>query len=217
MPEEGRRHSRRQTVSENAKRLTELVQRVLDGEWNAFGGEMYQVLYALALPTVRVIVLRNSEWDDCIQDAIRKLWQAIRGGDFKGPASAARSFFYTRVYWTAIDYWRKEQRRPEVLLPRDEVERWIPWRPDTGASYKELRPYARLRDCLDKLPLHLRMVVALRYFAQQNDGPRPLRDVADDLGVAHTTVERRERKALRLLRRCLGDGPDAATLPVAMC
>ena len=183
-----------------------VVERVRDGEQQAFAGDMYQLLSELALPIVRP-QLPRSEWNDCVQDAIRKMYVALRDDAFVGCGERVVPFFRRIVQNEVINLIRRRRRDREVLSAV--VDRKPCADPAAESEGGEVRE--RLRACLLRLAEKARLVILFRYLSGREYG---FRDIEEELGIPHTTVFRLEQKALDTLRRCLKDS-EGAVLPQA--
>ena len=118
---------------------------------------------------------------DVVQDSIQKGWLAL---DKLTKHEQMKSWFYTILVRTAIDFLRKHKR---VELIGD----------DALLQFSEQDTYSNLdlQQALHHLPLQLREVVVLRYFEDLK-----IEDVAQILTIPPSTAKSRLYKALKLLK-----------------
>lgn len=118
---------------------------------------------------------------DIVQDSIQKGWLAL---ERLTKQEQMKSWFYTILVRTAIDFLRKQKR---VELIGDEALQQLP----EQDTYDNLD----LQQALYHLPVQLREVVILRYFEDLK-----LEDVAHILAIPLSTAKSRLYKALKLLK-----------------
>ena len=118
---------------------------------------------------------------DIVQDSIQKGWLAL---EKLTKREQMKSWFYTILVRTAIDFLRKHKRidliGDDALLQLSEQD-----------TYRNLD----LQQALLHLPLQLREVVVLRYFEDLK-----IEDVAQILTIPQSTAKSRLYKALKLLK-----------------
>ena len=118
---------------------------------------------------------------DIVQDSIQKGWLAL---EKLTKREQMKSWFYTILVRTAIDFLRKHKRidliGDDALLQLSEQD-----------TYRNLD----LQQALLHLPLQLREVVVLRYFEDLK-----IEDVAQILTIPLSTAKSRLYKALKLLK-----------------
>lgn len=118
---------------------------------------------------------------DIVQDSIQKGWLAL---ERLTKREQMKSWFYTILVRTAIDFLRKHKRidliGDDALLQLSEQD-----------TYRNLD----LQQALLHLPLQLREVVVLRYFEDLK-----IEDVAQILTIPQSTAKSRLYKALKLLK-----------------
>ncbi|MEK4385809.1 sigma-70 family RNA polymerase sigma factor [Solibacillus sp. FSL W7-1464] len=118
---------------------------------------------------------------DIVQDSIQKGWLAL---EKLTNTEQMKSWFYTILVRTAIDFLRKHNR---VLLIGDEALQQLP----EHDTYENLD----LQQALQQLPLQLREVIILRYFEDLK-----IDEVAHILSLPVSTTKSRLYKALKLLK-----------------
>lgn len=118
---------------------------------------------------------------DIVQDSIQKGWLAL---EKLTKQEQMKSWFYTILVRTAIDFLRKHKR---VDLIGD----------DALMQFCEQDTYANLdlQQALHHLPIQLREVVVLRYFEDLK-----IEDIAHILAIPLSTAKSRLYKALKLLK-----------------
>lgn len=136
-----------------------------------------QALYRLAYSYTK----NEQDALDVLQDSIQKGWLAL---EKLTKHEQMKSWFYTILVRTAIDFLRKHKRfeliGDDALLQLCEQ--------DTYDNFD-------LQQALYHLPLQLREVVVLRYFEDLK-----LEDVAHILAIPLSTAKSRLYKALKLLK-----------------
>ena len=118
---------------------------------------------------------------DIVQDSIQKGWLAL---EKLTNTEQMKSWFYTILVRTAIDFLRKHNR---VILVGDEALQQLP----EHDTYENLD----LQQALQQLPLQLREVIILRYFEDLK-----IDEVAQILMLPLSTAKSRLYKALKLLK-----------------
>ncbi|MER2105996.1 MAG: sigma-70 family RNA polymerase sigma factor [Solibacillus sp.] len=118
---------------------------------------------------------------DIVQDSIQKGWLAL---EKLAKPEQMKSWFYTILVRTAIDFLRKHKR---IELIGDDALLQLPEQ-DTYRNFD-------LQQALQHLPLQLREVIVLRYFEDLK-----IEDVAHILGIPLSTAKSRLYKALKLLK-----------------
>ena len=134
-------------------------------------------LYLLAYSYTK----REQDALDVVQDSIQKGWLAL---ERLSNHDQMKSWFYTILVRTAIDFLRKHKR---VELIGDEALLQFSWE-DTYCNLD-------LEQALQHLPLQLREVIILRYFEDLI-----IEDVANILTIPLSTTKSRLYKALKLLK-----------------
>ena len=125
---------------------------------------------------------------DIVQEVFIRLWE--RALSFES-AAAARSYLYVSVQHKSFNYLEKQNNRRRVR-ERLEMAR------DTGDPLLlqvEADLVQALSAAIDELPEQCRMVFTLSYLEQ-----RDIREVAQLLNIAETTVKTHRRRAKEFLR-----------------
>jgi len=165
----------------------ELVERVLSGEADAYGGLVAR--YQQRLFWVAFKLLGNREdARDVTQETLLRAYHRLARFD-------RSRRFYTWVYRIlvnlSIDVLRKRGRTRTVSLLSDVVSSSDA--PDARLLSDELR--GRVWDALDGLPPHYRSLLLLRDVEGLSG-----KDIADRTGVGHATVRWRIHRARKLFR-----------------
>lgn len=118
---------------------------------------------------------------DIVQDSIQKGWLAL---EKLTKHEQMKSWFYTILVRTAIDFLRKHKR---IELIGDDALMQL----SESDTYRNLD----LQQALHHLPIQLREVVVLRYFEDLK-----IEDIAHILTIPLSTAKSRLYKALKLLK-----------------
>ena len=118
---------------------------------------------------------------DIVQDSIQKGWLAL---ERLTHTDQLKSWFYTILVRTAIDFLRKHHR---IVLVGDEALQQLP----EHDTYENVD----LQQALQQLPIQLREVIILRYFEDLK-----IEEVAHILQLPLSTTKSRLYKALKLLK-----------------
>lgn len=125
---------------------------------------------------------------DIVQDSIYKAFKSI--GLLKD-VEAVKSWFYTIVVNTSLDFLRKHKNVQPV---EDELLEF--YSPGTEDIYQDID----LERTLDDLPYKYRSIILLRYFEDLK-----IEEVAEVLGENVNTIKTRLYQALQLLRVKMSD------------
>ncbi|RYD23846.1 MAG: sigma-70 family RNA polymerase sigma factor [Verrucomicrobiaceae bacterium] len=139
---------------------------------------------------------------DIFQDALVKLVEKVRGGEFVGGQEAWLPYLYTAIRRLAIDLSRRDDRRKrrEDSVTADaetgEYDALQPWF-DAESSDDETRE--QLEDALKELPEKFSEVIVMKIW-----GERTFAEIGDTLGISQNTAASRYRYGLEALKRGLG-------------
>lgn len=138
--------------------------------------------------------------EDCIQDLYTKVWRIyIEERERIGEVRNIRAWLFTIAGNASRNLLRARWRRREEREPAegDEYPRKTPQpKPDERSTRNDA--VQAVKTCLDKLPEHLRIIIALLFFEDLNR-----RQAGEALGLPPTTVQSREKRALEKLKACL--------------
>lgn len=197
------------------ERFIALVQRVLDGDPEAFAGELYQLLHGIGDVCARRRIACPDDRAFCVNLAVWKFYRAIwkpgratQKGGYRGPANRGVESYFRKTVRNVVRDWLKKQRRHRERLgsvaflddpDSDEPKGDEPSPPDSLADMETLK---RLEWAIQQLSPEHRVVVELR------KAGRRLRYIAVLLRTSVQTVRRRYAEALDELRRLMDEGPE---------
>lgn len=139
---------------------------------------------------------------DVFQDALVKLVEKLRSGEFVGGQESWMPYLYTAIRRLAIDLSRKDDRRKRrednvgVEIEEDSKEAFHPWF-EGGASDDETR--VQLEDGLKELPPKFAEVITMKIW-----GERTFAEIGETLGISQNTAASRYRYGLEALKKHLG-------------
>lgn len=172
----------------------ELLRAIRDGDSTALD-TFYERHHRLALGLAYRIVRDAATAEDVVQEAYLAVWRGTASYDSR--RGNGRSWLLAVVHHRAIDYQRRQARRPVTPLEVGEegsaTEAW-------NALQAE-RERLELRDALALLSADQRQLVELAYFAGLTQA-----EIVERTGVPLGTVKGRMRRALERLRTALGAG-----------
>ena len=147
--------------------------------------------YARSFRTAYLLLRNRADAEEAVQEAFLRAWRfraSLASGERVAP------WLYRVVVNTCCSKLRQERPRRERWAPDDDIES----KPSSEASPDDRlwhREQARVvLDALATLPLHLQVVVVLRYY-----GDLPERDIATAIARRPGTVKSRLHEARRLL------------------
>ncbi len=139
---------------------------------------------------------------DVLQDALVKLVEKIRNGEFVGGQESWQPYLYTAIRRLAIDLSRRDDRRKrrEDNVSADEEaqhrETFHPWF-ESEASDDETR--VQLEKSLKELPEKFSEVIVMKIW-----GERTFAEIGETLGISQNTAASRYRYGLEALKKLLG-------------
>jgi len=139
---------------------------------------------------------------DIFQDALVKLAEKLRTGEFVGGQEAWMPYLYTAIRRLAIDLSRRDDRRRRredtvgFEADLDQRETSHPWF-ESEASDDETR--AQLEASLKELPPKFAEVIIMKIW-----GERTFAEIGESLGISQNTAASRYRYGLEALQRKLG-------------
>ena len=178
----------------------DLVRRCLAGEEQAYR-ELVVRYQRQVFSVARRIVGSVEDAEDLTQETFVRMFRALERYDATRPFSAWLFTIATRL---CIDHLRRRRLRPISMVQREpgsdeeytlEVEDQG-LRPDEQATHAEEE--GRVRDLIDSLPYHYRVVVVLRH---QQD--MSYEEIAEALHLPLGTVKARIHRARALLKQRL--------------
>jgi RNA polymerase sigma-70 factor (ECF subfamily) len=166
--------------------------------WNAWLAEHGPKLLLFARQQTR----SHEDAQDVIQDAIVRLVEKLRAGEFVGGQEAWLPYLYTSIRRLAIDLSRRDdrrKRREESVsedLEADQRETYHPWF-ESDSSDDETR--VQLEDGLKALPPKFAEVILMKIW-----GERTFAEIGETLGISQNTAASRYRYGLEALKHHLG-------------
>ena len=139
---------------------------------------------------------------DVFQDALVKLVEKLRSGEFVGGQESWMPYLYTSIRRLAIDLSRKDDRRKRrednvgVEIEEGSKEAFHPWF-EGGGSDDETR--VQLEDGLKELPPKFAEVITMKIW-----GERTFAEIGETLGISQNTAASRYRYGLEALKKHLG-------------
>ena len=140
---------------------------------------------------------------DLLQDALVKLVEKVRSGEFYGGQEAWLPYLYTAIRRLAIDLSRRDDRRKrrEDNVSADEAiesfEAFHPWF-ESESSDDETRE--QLEKSIKELPEKFSEVIVMKIW-----GERTFAEIGETLGISQNTAASRYRYGLEALKRLLGN------------
>ncbi len=139
---------------------------------------------------------------DIFQDALVKLVEKVRSGEFVGGQEAWQPYLYTAIRRLAIDLSRRDDRRKrrEDSVTADaetgEYDALLPWF-ENDSSDDETR--IQLEEKLKELPEKFSEVILMKIW-----GERTFAEIGETLGISQNTAASRYRYGLEALKKSLG-------------
>jgi len=139
---------------------------------------------------------------DVFQDALVKLVEKLRSGEFVGGQEAWMPYLYTTIRRLAIDLSRKDDRRKRredhvgADLEAEQKEVFHPWF-ESEASDDETR--TQLEKSLKELPKKFAEVIVLKIW-----GDKTFAEIGETLEISQNTAASRYRYGLEALKKQLG-------------
>jgi len=141
----------------------------------------------------------HEDAQDILQDAIVKLVEKIRAGEFVGGQDAWQPYLYATIRRLAIDLSRKDDRRKRredhvsVGIEDQQFEAFHPWF-DSDESDEETR--SQLEQALKTLPEKFSSVIIMKIW-----GERTFAEIGEALEISQNTAASRYRYGLEALKR----------------
>jgi RNA polymerase sigma-70 factor (ECF subfamily) len=139
---------------------------------------------------------------DVFQDALVKLVEKVRSGEFVGGQEAWQPYLYTAIRRLAIDLSRRDDRRKRrednvsADAEGEQLGLFQPWF-ENSASDEEVR--SQLEDRLKDLPEKFAEVIVMKIW-----GERTFFEIGEILGISQNTAASRYRYGLEALKKSLG-------------
>ena len=140
---------------------------------------------------------------DVLQDALVKLVEKIRNGEFVGGQESWLPYLYTAIRRLAIDLSRRDDRRKRrednvgADMEDQQAEAFHPWF-DSESSDDETR--SQLEEGLKDLPQKFSEVIIMKIW-----GERTFAEIGEALDISQNTAASRYRYGLEALKKNLGN------------
>lgn len=144
----------------------------------------------------------NEDAQDVFQDALVKLVDKLRTGEFVGGQESWLPYLYTAIRRLAIDLSRKDDRRKRredhvgTDIEEEAKDSFHPWF-ESNASDDETR--SQLEAGLKELPQKFSEVITMKIW-----GERTFAEIGEALGISQNTAASRYRYGLEALKKHLG-------------
>ncbi|MGL4399510.1 MAG: RNA polymerase sigma factor [Luteolibacter sp.] len=139
---------------------------------------------------------------DIFQDALVKLVEKVRTGEFVGGEEAWQPYLYTAIRRLAIDLSRKDdrrKRREDNVTADAETEQYEAFHPWFESESSDDETRAQLENSLKELPEKFAEVITMKIW-----GERTFAEIGETLGISQNTAASRYRYGLEALKRSLG-------------
>ena len=139
---------------------------------------------------------------DIFQDALVKLVEKVRSGEFVGGQESWQPYLYTAIRRLAIDLSRRDDRRRKrednvtADIECEQMEAFHPWF-ESESSDDETRD--QLESKLKELPEKFSEVIVMKIW-----GERTFAEIGEILGISQNTAASRYRYGLEALKKSLG-------------
>ncbi len=141
----------------------------------------------------------HEDAEDILQDAVVKLVDKVRKGEFVGGSDAWQAYLYTAIRRLAIDLSRRTDRRKKredvvITAAADDVGQH-PWF-EGDSSDDEVR--SQLEDKLKQLPPKFAEVIVMKVW-----GEKTFAEIGEALDISQNTAASRYRYGLEALKKSL--------------
>lgn len=141
----------------------------------------------------------HEDAEDILQDAVVKLVDKVRTGEFVGGSDAWQAYLYTAIRRLAIDLSRRTDRRKKrediVSMEAAEHVGKHPWF-EGDSSDEEVR--SQLEDKLKQLPPKFAEVIVMKVW-----GEKTFAEIGEALDISQNTAASRYRYGLESLKKTL--------------
>ena len=149
---------------------------------------------------------------DIFQDALVKLVEKVRTGEFVGGQEAWQPYLYTAIRRLAIDLSRsvdrRKRREDNVAVDAEDAQydAFHPWF-ESDSSDDETR--AQLEERLKELPEKFSEVIVMKIW-----GERTFAEIGEILGISQNTAASRYRYGLEALKKIRSNAPRPGGLAI---
>jgi RNA polymerase sigma-70 factor (ECF subfamily) len=137
---------------------------------------------------------------DIFQDALVKLVEKVRSGEFVGGQDAWQPYLYTAIRRLAIDLSRRDDRRKRredtVGADAEQFDAFQPW---FEAENSDDETRNQLEEKIKELPEKFAEVIIMKIW-----GERTFAEIGETLGISQNTAASRYRYGLEALKKSLG-------------
>ncbi len=140
---------------------------------------------------------------DIFQDALVKLVEKVRTGEFVGGQDSWQPYLYTAIRRLAIDLSRRDdrrKRREDNVTADAETEQYEAFHPWFESETSDDETRAQLESSLKELPEKFAEVITMKIW-----GERTFAEIGEILGISQNTAASRYRYGLEALKRSLGN------------
>ena len=138
---------------------------------------------------------------DVFQDALVKLVEKVRTGEFVGGQDAWQPYIYTTIRRLAIDLSRRDdrrKRREDNVTADAETEQYEAFHPWFESDTSDDETRSQLEERLKELPEKFSEVITMKIW-----GERTFAEIGETLGISQNTAASRYRYGLEALKRSL--------------
>lgn len=140
---------------------------------------------------------------DVFQDALVKLVEKVRSGEFVGGQEFWQPYLYTAIRRLAIDLSRRDdrrKRREDNVSADAESEQYDVFHSWFESESSDDETRSQLEEKLKELPAKFSEVILLKIW-----GERTFAEIGETLGISQNTAASRYRYGLEALKRSLGN------------
>ena len=139
---------------------------------------------------------------DIFQDALVKLVDKVRTGEFVGGQESWTPYLYTTIRRLSIDLSRRDdrrKRREDNVTADAETEQYEAFHPWFESETSDDETRAQLEKSLKELPPKFSEVITMKIW-----GERTFAEIGETLGISQNTAASRYRYGLEALKKNLG-------------
>jgi RNA polymerase sigma-70 factor (ECF subfamily) len=139
---------------------------------------------------------------DIFQDALVKLVEKVRSGEFVGGQEAWQPYLYTAIRRLAIDLSRRDdrrKRREDNVTADAETEQYEAFHPWFESETSDDETRAQLEKSIKELPAKFSEVIIMKIWGEQT-----FAEIGETLGISQNTAASRYRYGLEALKKNLG-------------
>lgn len=175
----------------STEQITDLVNKIQRGDEAAFG-ELYDEFADRIYAFIRIKTIGTNEADDILQDVFIKAWKGCQTLNIEDLNFSA--WLYKIASNTVNDYYRKKYRNPEPVSIDEAIG--VKSRDDSMDEVNLHFDKKLISSALDKLPVHYKQVIELRFFQEFN-----IEETAKILDKTSITVRVWQHRAVKQLEK----------------